>query len=164
MRDKGNPPTQDDGITELGRRDAGIVAELLQDAAKKDIKIKAIYTSNFYRCKETAKLVNKFIDVPVYEDNRLNEYGSVHKAVKGQKDDNAKETWIECQDRVRAAIKDIVNKYNDHDAVICVTSGVNIASFISLAYGLPSDENAPLIWVPSCSPIIFNIDKNKFEG
>jgi broad specificity phosphatase PhoE len=69
---------------------------------------------------------------------------------------------FECQKRIREAIKDIVFKYDDNDAVICVTSGVNITAFISLAFKIQPSEDFPFPWVPSCSPIAFDIDKSCF--
>lgn len=163
MRDKGNPPTQEDGITELGYKDAEVVGQILAEDQAKGVGIKAIYSSTFFRCLETARIINKIIQVPVLEEDRFNEFGSVHYAVKGLSDPNSKETWVQCQERIRSAIKDIVYKYDGDDAVVCVTSGVNIAPFISLAYGMPSREDVPFLNIPSCSPIIFDINKNMFE-
>ena len=94
--------------------------------------------------------------------SRFNEFIAVHYAVKGVKGMEATETWAECQTRIQDAIKDIVNKYdegNKKDAVICVTSGVNITGFINLAYGLSASEDKPFPMVPSCSPIGFEITK-----
>ena len=75
---------------------------------------------------------------------------------------NKGETWVELQQRVRDCIKDVVNDFNDDDAVICVTSGVNVAAFISLANKQKPSANAAVVWVPSCSPLVFNIDKSCF--
>ena len=52
----------------------------------------------------------------------------------------------------------------NNDTVICVTSGVNITAFIGLAYKIPASENMPFPWVPSCSPIGFEIDKSCFSN
>lgn len=54
-RKMGNPPSQDDDITELGKQDAKLVGELLVLAREKGTNIKAIYTSPFKRCIKTAK-------------------------------------------------------------------------------------------------------------
>lgn len=83
--------------------------------------------------------------------------------MKGNKKVTKTETWTQCQNRIRDAIKDIVFKYDDNDIVICVTSGVNITAFIGLAYKIPPSETLPFPWVINCSPICFNIDKNSFK-
>lgn len=145
-RNVGNPPTQQDDLTELGYRDCEIVAELLANVKIKG-KIKVIYTSPYFRCKKTAELINKNLQVSILEDDRLNEF------------DRRIETWVDLQNRVNDCIDDILKKYDDDDMIICVTSGVNISAFINKAYGLPSSNNAPFIGVPNCCPIIFDYKK-----
>ena len=65
-RKLGNPPTQNDDLTEIGYKDCELVAELLNNKRVKD-NIKAIYTSNFFRCKKTAEIIFTvfFIKSPV---------------------------------------------------------------------------------------------------
>ena len=152
MRDKGNPPSQLDDITNLGEQDAKINAEIFEFAKQNNLNIKAIYTSPFLRCKKTAEIINDKIQVPIFEEKRFNEFGSEEG-----------ESWIDLQTRVRLAIKDIVQQYKNDDAVICVTSGVNVASFISLAYKLQPSSNAPFVGVISCSPLIFEITNENFN-
>lgn len=161
-RDMGEIPSQDDKLKSLGIRDCEIVAELLKDASEK-MNIRAIYSSEFFRCMETARLINEYINVPIIVEPRFNEFGSVHTVVKGLHDPNAKETWLECQMRTIEGIRDIVNKYDEKDMVICVTSGVNLTSFVSLAYGIPPSEKLPFPMVPSCSPIGFDITPDNFK-
>ena len=161
LRKKGNPSTQDDDIEQLGIEDAKNVSELFKMASSK-IKFKAIYTSPYLRCKKTSEIVNQYINVPIYEDPRLNEFGNMVSVVQDGKTVQKKETWLDCQLRLRDAIKDIVNKYDKDDAVICVTSGVNITAFISLAYKIEPDENLPCPMVPSCSLVGFEIDESCF--
>ena len=141
-----NSPTQQDDLTELGYKDCEIVAELLANVKIKD-KIKAIYTSPYFRCKETAEIINKFLNAPIIDDDRLNEF------------DSKSETWVDLQNRVNDCIDDILKKFDDNDMIICVTSGVNIVSLINKAYGLPSSNDAPFIGVPNCCPIIFDYKK-----
>ena len=163
LRAVGNPPTQNDGIQPLGIKDAETTAELLKGMSDKSKStFRAIYTSPYYRCSETAKLINKYINLPIYEEPRFNEFNKVFEVIQGGKSITKTETWSECQTRIRNAIKDIVDKYNNNDTVICVTSGVNITAFIGLAYKIPVSENMPFPWVPSCSPIGFEIDKSMF--
>ena len=143
----GNPPSQDDDLTEIGYKDCENVAELFNN---NDLKkyVKAIYTSPFFRCKKTAEIINKNLNSKIIYDDRLEEFGSV----KG-------ETWLDLQSRVQDCIDDIINKYDDEDIVICVTSGVNISAFINKAYNLSPSENTPFLGVPNCCPIIFKYKK-----
>ena len=154
LRNIGNPPTQEDGLKELGIKDANIVADIFEDG-KRYMNVKAIYTSPFYRCKETSRLINKNLNVPIIEDERLNECGSVYYGER-------KETWEECQKRIIESIKDIVFKYDEKDTVICVTSGVNLTAFICVAYGIEPNSKLPFPLVPSCSPIGFEINRDDF--
>lgn len=154
LRNPGNPPGQDDGLKELGIKDANIVADIFEDS-KKYWNVKAIYTSSFYRCKETARIINKNLNSPIIEDDRLNEFGSFYN-------NDQKETWQECQKRIIESIKDIVFKYDDKDTVICVTSGVNLTAFICAAYGIKTSDTLPFPIVLSCSPIGFEINKDNF--
>lgn len=162
LRDTGNPPSQDDKLLPLGVKDAKVTANIFKKIAEKN-NIKAIYTSPYYRCAKTAEIINKHINVPVYEDARLNEFKKVFQVLSGEKVENKTESWLECQNRIREAIKDIVFKYDEKDTVICVTSGVNITAFISLAYKIKPSEKLPFPWVPSCSPIAFEINKSSFD-
>ena len=143
----GNPPTQNDDLTEIGYKDCELVAELLNNKRVKD-NIKAIYTSNFFRCKKTAEIINKYLNVPIMEDSRLNEFKSIEN-----------EQWVDLQNRVSMCIDDIIQKYNNDDIIVCVTSGINIVSFINKAYNLQSSNNAPFLGIPSCCPIIFDYKK-----
>ncbi len=142
---------QNDNITEFGRKDADLVGKMFKQS-----NIKAIYTSPFFRCIETARIINKHLNVPIYEEPRFNEFKSMSIFVRGKTKD---ETWIDLQKRVIAAIEDIVSKHNNEDTVICVTSGVNIAGFIDWQLNLKPSKNMAYIGVKSCSPIIFRKDK-----
>ncbi len=149
-RNRGNPSSQEDGITELGKKDAMLTAELLL-SMKEKYHISEIYTSTFFRCTETAKIVNEKLGLKVNLDPRFNEYKSM-----------GEESWTECQTRITEAILDIIKSHADEETIICVTSGLNISPFLSLVYGIKPNENVPFIGVPSCSPIILDIDKSKF--
>ena len=152
LRDRGNPPSDNDGLLELGNKDAEIVAEIFLMAKNKGQNIKAIYTSPFRRCKETAGIINRHLNIPIIDEPRFNEF-------KGA--DNG-EKWVDCLSRIQDGIYDIVKSSDESDTAVCVTSGVNISAFISLAYGVPISENIPFPVVPSCSPIGFEIDENCF--
>ncbi len=163
QRNMGNSPSQNDKITKLGIKEAKVVGKLFLKLQKK-MNIQAIYTSPYYRCLETAKIISKIIKVPVFLDERFNEFNNVHNAVNGKGFDEKGETWIDCQLRIRKALHDIVDKYNEKDTVICVTSGVNISAFISLAYHVQISEKMPFPIVPACSPVGFDIDNSCFEN
>ena len=151
QRDKSNGMNQDNDLTEIGEKDAKVHAEVL--GSMKYLNYKAIYTSPYYRCKKTALILNKKLNLPIIEDERLNEFEASLK----------KETWVNVQTRIADCLKNIVDKYEKDDAVICVTSGVNVAGFINLAYKIKPSENAPFIWISSCSPLTFDIDKSCFD-
>lgn len=153
-RDRGDVKSQDDKLTKIGEKDAINVGKMIYSAYKKNRtlnKLKAIYSSPYYRCKRTAELINRDLNLEIYEDNQLNEH------------DGRYETWEECQERVRKCLFDIVSKYDDNDVVICVTSGVNLAAFTSLAYKLKPSKDAPFMSVSSCSIIGFNLTKKNFQ-
>ena len=137
--------SQNDDITSLGRKDAELAGKFLKNLSN----IKAIYTSPYFRCIETARRINKSLNVPIIEEKRFNEFVSKE----------SKETWADLQKRIIAAIEDITAKYNDEDSIICVTSGVNIAGFLDWNLGLEPSENMPFLGVVSCSPIIFKFNK-----
>lgn len=137
--------SQLDGITRHGKKDAKLVGKMIA----KHQKVKAIYTSPYFRCKETARIINRSLGVPIIEDDRFNEFVGRDK----------KETWTDLQKRIIEALKDIIAKYNDEDTILCVTSGVNIAGFIDLQLGLQPSEDMAFLGVISCSPIIFQYKK-----
>lgn len=138
-------PTQQDGITQLGKKDAKITGKMIA----KHQNVKAIYTSPYFRCKQTAKIINKYLGVNIIEDARFNEFVSKDK----------KESWADAQNRVIEALKDIVEKYNDEDTIVCVTSGVNIAGFLDYQLALQPTDDMAFLGVISCSPIIFKFKK-----
>ena len=137
----------EDDITELGTQDACLVAKILDKNHIKE-SVKAIYTASHFRCKKTAEIINQTFNVSFFEDDRLNEFG-----------DNPNETWLSAQARITNCIDNIIEKFDENDAVVCVTSGVNVAAFISRAYGLAPSETTPYFGIPSCSPIIFDYQK-----
>ena len=140
----GNPATQYDDLTENGYKDCELVANLVKPI--KD-KVKAIYTSKYFRCTKTAEIINKNLGVEIYLDSRLDEFGS-------RKD----ESFISFQNKVINLLDELVAKYNNDDYVICVTSGANINAFICKAYNIAPNDQA-YIGVPSCSPIVFDYKK-----
>ena len=139
-------PTENDDLTEIGYKDCELVAELLNNPKIKE-NVKAIYTSPVFRCQKTAEIINKGLNVPIFEDSRLKEFKRMW------------EDWIDLQTRVQDCIDEIVSKYDDNDIVICVTSGVNVCAFINKAYGIKPSSDAPILGLSNCCPIIFNYKK-----
>lgn len=151
-RQKGNPPSQNDGISEVGLKDLEVTKELLNMANKKQ-KISTIYTSQFFRCTKTAEVINTDIKAKVVVDIRLDEVGSVEN-----------ETWVDAQIRLHEFLDEIVEKHDDSDTVVCVTSGINLGAFVAKSLNLKPSRNFPMYGVPSCSPIVFEYKKdNKWK-
>ena len=145
QRQKGNPSSQNDDITELGEQDANIVSELLKEVKNQEnFKLKAIYTSEFFRCTKTAEIINTFINIPIKIEPKLNEHNS-----------NPNEKWIDTQKRIIEFLNELALIYEENDACICVTSGVNIVPFICKQFNISPSNNLPFIGIPSCSPIVF---------
>ena len=132
---------QENDITENGVKQALLVAENL-----KNVRITAIYSSQYKRCKHTAEIINQYHNLPIYEDERFNE------AQPG-------ESWNSVQQRNMDAIDVIVNKSNNDDIVLCVTSGVNVSAFIFYILGIKASEHNPWIQAGLCSPLYFMIEK-----
>lgn len=131
-------------ITENGIKEAQLLAEKL-----KQINITAIYTSPYLRCTHTAKIINQYNNAPIYEDERFNEMKNG-------------ETWKELQIRNMNAIDDIINKYNEDDFIICVSSGVNLSAFIYyFTKQKPSNDN-PWIQAVTITPVLFSTNNTCF--
>ena len=150
-RQKGNPPSQDDDITSLGEQDAIITAQLLKRAQEQGMNIKAIFSPPIKRCMKTAKIISDELSLEITEEPRFDEFGSVPH-----------ESWVELQNRVREALFDIVCKFDNNDAVVCINSGFNIVAFMQLAFYLPPSKKAPFVHIPSCSPLVFEVTKENF--
>lgn len=131
--------SQTDDITANGFKDAQLVAEALANQ-----KVNAIYTSDFFRCKKTAQIINQSFNVPIYEEPRFNEVGSVEG-----------ETWKQCLERNIAALNNILSKYNDDATIICVTSGVNLSAFVCANLSAKPTNDFPFIGATNCAPIEF---------
>ena len=107
-------------------------------------KITAIYTSNFYRCKKTAQIINRELNVPIIEEPRFNEVGSIEG-----------EDWKDCLERNIAALENIVNKYNDDAVILCVSSGINLSAFVCWNLQAKPHKNFPFMGATNCAPIEF---------
>lgn len=137
--DPKRPRSQEDHLTENGMKDAELVSELFENQ-----KITAIYTSNFYRCKNTAQIINRTLNVPIFEEPRFNEVGSIEG-----------ESWEKYLKRNISALNDILNKYNDEDTIICVTSGLNLSAFVCWNMNLKPNKDFPFVEAYTCAPVTF---------
>lgn len=145
-RDRSNKSIdrQNQDITENGIIEANLLAEKL-----KQIKITAIYTSPYLRCIHTAKIINKYNNAPIYEEDRFNEMKN-------------EETWKEFQIRHITALDEIIENHNDEDFIICVSSGVNLSAFIYyFTKKEPSNDN-PWIQALTISPVLFSTNNSVF--
>ena len=131
--------SQQDDITENGFRDAQLVAEMLSGQ-----KIDAIYTSNFYRCKKTAQIINSQIGAPIFEEPRFNEVGSVEG-----------EDWKDCLTRNIDALNEIMTKYNDDATILCVAGGVNLSAFVAWNLNLKPNKDMPFMGATNIAPVVF---------
>ena len=131
-------------ITENGIIEANLLAEKL-----KQVNVTAIYTSPYRRCAHTAKIINKYNNAPIYEEDRFNEMKN-------------EETWKGFQIRHVNALDEITKKHNDNDFIICVSSGVNLSAFIYyFTKKEPSNDN-PWIQALTISPVLFSTNNKVF--
>lgn len=136
-----------DGITKDGKKEAKLLAKKFKNNKR---NVKAIFTSPYLRCNLTAKIINKYLKVPIIEDARINEW---------KKGETKKEFLARNIDFLEEKNKE----FNDEDTIICVTSGVNITAFFCYFYGIEPDENIVLTQAFGCSPISFISHHSKLD-
>ena len=139
-RYNGNAPRQEQDITEDGIMEAKIIAKKMEY-----LNPVAIYSSPYKRCIHTAEILRGDLNIPIIEDRRFNEY-------------EVSETYTEFLNRNMRAIDDIVNKYDEDDVVLCVTSGVNLSAFVHYFIGNKVNEDSVMCQALSVSPILFTTD------
>lgn len=138
---------QQEDITETGIEECELLGkEFIKNNNKYNIK--AIIISPYLRCKHTAEIINKYLNVPVIEDERFNE------SELGEK-------FPSLWKRVMAGIDDIVKNpiYTNDDDILVVTSGVNITGFICYFYNIDPDNCPTYSQGTFCSPINFMYKK-----
>ena len=131
-------------ITENGIIEANLLAEKL-----KQKNITAIYTSPYLRCTHTAEIINKYNNAPIYEEDRFNEMKN-------------EETWKEFQIRHINALNEIINKHNEDDFIVCVSSGVNLSAFIYYFTKQEASNDNPWIQALTISPVLFSTNNKVF--
>lgn len=113
-------------LTEKGKKECEKVAEKL-----KNKKIDLIITSELYRTKQTAEIINKYHDAPIEEDKRINdrntgifegrpisEYHDFIKRNKFEAKPPEGESFLEEKERIRDFLEDLKKK--DLDVVLAV--------------------------------------------
>lgn len=133
-------------ITNRGIKEAELIAEKLGER----YDVKAIYTSPYLRCVHTSEIINKYIDVPIIEDSRLNEY-------------DPSESWKDFLNRNMNLLKELDEKYNINDTVICMTSGVNFSAFVCYFYGIEASNDTPMSQAFNISPVNFVSKGSKID-
>lgn len=133
---------QKEDITDNGIKEAELLAERFKGNKQ---NIKAIYTSPYIRCRHTAEIINRYLNVPIYEDERFNEAGFNKEEKKMFLIRNMK------------ALDDIVKKYDNDDNIICVTSGVNFTAFVCYFYDIVPTNDTPYSQAFNISPVNFRV-------
>lgn len=141
---------QEEDITETGIKECEILGE--EFTHNKKYHIKAIITSPYLRCKHTAQIINKYLNVPIIEDDRFNE---------GNKED-ADAGFTPLWERIMSGIDDVVKneKYTNEDDILIVTSGINITGFICYFYNIDPKSHPKFSQGTFCSPVNFIFNKS----
>lgn len=165
-------------LSETGRKQAQLLGEEL-----KDYGIDALYSSHYFRAKETAEIINRTLNVPlnIKEDLREIEYGDL----EGNPDEYNKEHFKEFLDerdllqqdiafpngengemvfeRAFRVLKDIIR--TDYENVAIVTHGGTIRSLVTGILGL--DQKDKLLFGlclenTSITKLCYRKEKNRF--
>ena len=127
----------------------GVIESELLSEKLKQINITAIYTSPYLRCKHTANIINQYNNAPIYEEKRFNELKNG-------------ETWKEFQTRHFQALDEIIQKHDENDFIICVSSGVNLSAFIYYFTNQEPSNDNPWIQALTISPVLFSTNNQLF--
>ncbi len=141
-------PAKNVHLTEKGLQQARVLAEKL-----KNISIEHIFVSELRRTKQTADIINKFHNLPIQVDSRLNDnrsgyegrpasnyYSALERA--GNKwivSFNDGESLIDVKNRVKSFIDEL--RVQEYQSVLVITSKVIVQFFCGLLKGL-TDEQA----------------------
>lgn len=134
---------QEQDITENGIKEANLLADQLN---KLNINITAIYTSPYLRCKHTAEIINKYHNVPIYDEPLFNEM-------------HISETWKEFSLRNMQGIDKVIKQHKQNDFIICVSSGVNLSPFIYYFNNIEPTNNSPKMQALTTTPVLFSTDQ-----
>ena len=138
---------QEEDITETGIQECELLGqEFIKNS--NSYNIKAIVSSPYKRCMHTAKIINKYTNATIIEDERLNECNSKEELHSG-----------DLNRRIMASIDDIVKQYGPDDDIIFVTSGINLTGFICYFYNIDPTSQPTIAQGTFCSPVNFYINK-----
>lgn len=140
---------QEEDITKTGIEECELLGkEFVQNT--NNYNIKAIVTSPYLRCKHTSEIINKYLKVPIIEDERFNECQSKEEM-------NSGDLWK----RIMSGIDDIVknDSYKNEDDILIVTSGINLTGFVCYFYNINPESKPKLSQGTFCSPVNFMIEK-----
>ena len=138
---------QEEDITEIGIKECELLGNEF-NINTNNYNIKAIYTSPYKRCVHTATIFNKYLNVDIIEDDRLNECAGKDEIRSG-----------DLYKRIMASIDDIVKNYNNEDDILVITSGINLTGFICYFYNIDPTSNPPIAQGTFCSPVNFIVEK-----
>ncbi|KKP56695.1 MAG: Phosphoglycerate mutase [Microgenomates group bacterium GW2011_GWD1_33_9] len=167
-------------LTDLGKEQAEKTGVYLEDK-----NIKAVYSSNYNRTKETSQIINKFLKVEITFDEKLRERANWGD-VENQPFDEfltewyeaSKNRWLSKHERttshlagenLRNLIISLSKKYNDSDIVIVIHGGV-IADFLrnvlspKFIQNLIKDDPYLLdSYIKECSITKITLNDDKFD-
>lgn len=151
---------QENRLTAFGIKEAEMVA----NALKEEVDFSAIYIGEFCRYKLTADIVN-FGNAPVIVDKRLNESGSDDEFAGVVIDNENKKAIYARQaevlnNRTHEFLNEIIQKHDNDDCVLCVSSGVNLGAFMSFFFSGEKIKMFEVVYATNLSPIVFELDKN----
>jgi broad specificity phosphatase PhoE len=131
----------DPPLTDLGRTQAGVLAELLDDEA-----LDALYSSDLSRARETAEIVGARLSLPVEQDARLREIdvgswqGLTQADIDGREWDG--ESYEQHRYRVLEALRQVADRHPDGRILVVAHGGtLRRAQEAVLGEGLPVIEH-----------------------
>ena len=144
-RDKSKGHGQDSPITELGRREAEAIGDILGFGK---VPVTCIYSGEYLRYQQTAEQLNKHLQVPVIVDSRLNEL----KTGRGLTGENTGK-------RIHEFLRDTIAKHGNDDIIICMTSGTVLHWFTTFFFKGAPIKGFQYMQAPTVSPVIFHYEK-----
>ena len=145
-RDMSKGKSQENPITKEGFNEAKAIGELLGIA---NFSAKCIYTGEFLRYQQTNEQINKYLQVPVIIDKRLNEFDKKTK----------EETGREYEKRIHQLLDEIIKNHNNDDIIICMTSGIALTCFMSYFIKGKPIKGFQVMYGTTVSPVSFIYNK-----
>lgn len=170
-------PTEDKFLIETGVKQAELTGDFLQDK-----NITALYASPLNRTQQTAKIITKFINLPIITDKRLRERINMGDRENETFEEFIKE-WDKTQldrnyippngdssfgtgERIKAVLEEVAQ---ENKTIAVVTHGGAIGDFLmntfaenQLEFSIDPDSNARYIEISECSITEVVKSGNKF--